>query len=121
MIPAQFEPFLAEAPYCVLTRLTLEALFDPERLDALFRDTAKRQYEQELLFSQLVELMMAVVLCVHPSVLAAYKKRRALLAVSDQAVYDKLRSTEPAVAAAVVADSADRIAPVVEALGTRRP
>jgi hypothetical protein len=121
MIPAQFEPFLQEAPYCVLTRLTLEGLFDPERLDALFRDTAQRQYEQELLFSQVVELMMAVVLCVHPSVLAAYKKRRATLSVSDQAVYDKLRHMELGVSAALVADSAAQAAPTLEALGARLP
>src|SRR5262245_25315026 len=121
MIPAQFEPFLAEAPYCVLTRLTLEALFDPERLDALSRATARRQYEQELLFSQLVELMMSVVLCVHPSVLAAYQKRRAALSVSDQAVYDKLRHTELGVSAALGADAADQAAPTPEALGARRP
>jgi hypothetical protein len=119
MIPAAFEPFLKEAPYCVLTRLTLESLFAPERLDALFRDTAQRQYQHELLFSQVVELMMSVVLCVHPSVLAAYKKRQAELAVSDQAVYDKLRCTELGVSEALVADSAVQITPVLEALGTR--
>ncbi len=72
MIPAAFEPFLEEAPLCVMTRLALEGLFDPARLDALFRHTAQRQYEKELLFSQVVELMTAVVLRVHPSVLAAY-------------------------------------------------
>jgi hypothetical protein len=121
MIPAAFEPFLEEAPLCVMTRVALETLFDPARLDALFRDTAQRQYERELLFSQVVELMTAVVLCVHPSVLAAYKKRRHLLSVSDQALYDKLRCMELGVSEALVADSAAQVAPVLQALGGGLP
>jgi IS4 transposase len=121
MIPAAFDPFLKEAPVCVMTRLALENLFDPARLDALFRDTAQRQYQKELLFSQLVELMNAVVLRVHPSVLAAYKKRQSLLSVSDQAVYDKLRCMELGVSAALVADSATHLSPVLAELGGRLP
>lgn len=121
MIPAAFDPFLKEAPLGVMTRLTLEALFDPARLDALFRDTAQRQYQKELLFSQVVELMTSVVLRVHPSVLAAYKKRQPLLSVSDQAVYDKLQCMELGVSEALVADSATHLAAVVELLGGQRP
>ena len=121
MIPAAFEPFLEEAPLCVMTRLTLESLFDPNRLDALFRDTAQRQYEQELLFSQVVELMTSVVLRVHPSVLAAYKKRKSQLTVSDQAVYDKLQCMEVGVSEALVADSAIQVAPLLKALGGLLP
>src|SRR5437588_6036929 len=121
MIPAALEPFLEEAPLCVMTRLALESLFDPARLDALFRDTARRQYERELLFSQVVELMTSVVFRVYPSVLAAYKKRQPPVAVSDQAVYDKLRCMELGVSAALVTDSASQVAPVLEALGGRLP
>src|SRR5271157_5916395 len=121
MIPAAFEPFLEEAPLCVMTRLVLEGLFDPDRLDALFRNTAQRQYQKELLFSQVVELMTAVVLRVPPSVLAAYKKRQPLLSVSDQAVYDKLQCMELGVSEALVADSAIHIAPVLKALDGRLP
>ena len=112
MIPAAFDPFLQEAPLCVMARLTLESLFDPDRLDALFRRTAQRQNQKELLFSQVVERMTAVVLRVQPSVLAAYKKRS--LPVSDQALYDKLRCRELDVSAALVADAAAQIAPVLD-------
>ncbi len=119
MIPAAFGPFLEEAPLCVMARLALESLFDPHRLDALFRATAQRQYEKELLFSQVVELMTSVVLRVHPSVLAAYKKRQAQLPVSDQALYDKLQHMELGVSAALVADSAAQVGPVLEALNGR--
>lgn len=119
MIPAAFEPFLKETPLCVMARATLESLFQPEQLDALFRDNAQKQYQKELLFSQLVELMTSVVLRVNESVHDAYRKRAERLTVSDQAVYDKLRCMEPAVSAALVADSADRVGAVIDALGAR--
>jgi IS4 transposase len=101
--------------------MTLESLFDADRLDTLFRDTAERQYEKELLFSQLLELMLSVVLRVDPSVHAAYKKRADKLPVSDQAVYDKLQCMELGVSAALVEDSATRLEPVIDALGARSP
>jgi hypothetical protein len=102
-----------------MTRLCLESLFRPQRLDQLFRDVAQRQYEKELLFSDLVALMMAVVLRVQPTVHAAY--RQAGLTVSDEAVYGKLRLMEPGVTQALVADSAAQVGPVIDALGARRP
>jgi hypothetical protein len=104
-----------------MTRLTLETLFRPERLDTLFRATAQVQYQRELLFSQVVELMFSVVLRVHPTVHAAYRKRKADLPVSDQALYDKLRGMELGVSAALVADSAQRLVPVIDALAARSP
>src|SRR5277367_3312181 len=116
MVPAAFSPFLEKAPLCVMTRLTLESLFQPGRLDALFGEKAERQYEKEMLFSQVVELMMSVVLRVEPTVHAAYRNRANVLPVSDQAVYDKLRCMELGVSAAVVADSAAQVTPVIKAL-----
>jgi hypothetical protein len=121
MMWAPFEAFLKDAPLCVMTRLSLESLFRPERLDALFRGAADQQYEKELLFSQVVELMMSVVLRIEPSLHAAYRKRREALPVSDQAIYDKLRCMELGVSAALVADSALQIATVIDLLGARRP
>jgi IS4 transposase len=121
MIPAAFQAFLEQAPLCVLTRVVLERLFVAERLDQLFRDTADRQYQHELLFSQVTELMLSVVLQTHPTVYAAYQKRAAELPVSDQAIYDKLRRMELGVSAALVADSAAQVAPVIEQLGATLP
>src|SRR5262245_16084915 len=116
MMPAAFAPFVERAPFCVMTRVALGALFRPQPLDQLFCDTAQRQYHKELLFSQVVELMLAVVLRVEPTVHAAYKKRADEMPVSDQAVYDKLQGMELGVSAALVADSAAQIAPVMRAL-----
>src|SRR5690349_3802868 len=121
MIPAAFAPFLEHAPLCVMARLSLECLFRPERLDELFRNTSRQQYEKELLFSQVVELMMSVVLRVDASVHAAYQKRAASLPVSDQAIYDKLQHMELGVSAALVADSATQLGPVIDTLQARLP
>ena len=119
--PPGFEPFVKKAPACVLAKVCLERLFRPERLDELFAEVAESQYVRTVLFSQVFELLMAVVLRVQPSVLAAFRERAATLSVSNQAVYDKLRRTELAVSCAVVEDSFRQIAPVVEALGAKLP
>jgi Transposase DDE domain len=121
MMPAAFAPFVRKAPLCVMARLALESLFLPRRLDALFLERARRQYHKELLFSQVVELMLSVVLRVDASVHAAYRTRAADLPVSDQAIYDKLRRMELGLSAALVQDSAAQVRPVIDALGARLP
>jgi Transposase DDE domain len=119
MLPAAFQPFVKDAPFCVMTRATLESLFASDRLDELFRSTAQKQYTRELLFSQLVELMTTVVLRQQPSVLAAYRNGIGNITVSDQSVYNKLDGMELGVSAALVRDSAARLAPVIDELGAR--
>lgn len=116
-----FEPFLKETPICVMARATLAHIFNPSALDALFARVAQRQYTHQLLFSSLVDLMSQVVLRQQPSVHAAYRQAEAVLPVSDQAVYNKLQCVELAVSAALVHDSAQRVAPVVDALDARLP
>jgi hypothetical protein len=120
MLPAAFAPFIQQRPVGVLARAILERFLDPQHLDALFRDTAERQYERHLLFSALVELMQSVILGVEPSVLAAYRKRRPALPVSDDAIYNKLKGMELGVCAALVRDAAQRAAAVIDELGARR-
>jgi hypothetical protein len=121
MLPKAFQHFVNERPICVMAQAVLENLFQPERHDALFERVAQRQYTRTLLFSALVELMFAVVLCIEPSVYAGYRRRQKRLGVSDQAVYDKLDGMELGVAAALVEDSAQQAAAVIDALGARRP
>ena len=72
-----FERFVAETPACVMYRATMENMFAPAKIDELFRRTAVQQYERELLFSTLVDLVSLVVTRVHKSVHAAYKKNLA--------------------------------------------
>ena len=120
MLPSNFQPFVNDRPICVLARATLVHLFESQQLDELFARTAVKQYAHKLLFSALVEMMVAVVLCVEPSVHAAYRKRRDTFAVTDQAVYDKLQAMELGISAALVADSAKKAAQVIDELGARR-
>jgi hypothetical protein len=121
MMPAAFEPFLQKAPVAVLARLSLESLFDPDRLNALFEQNAQDQYHRELLFSHVFELMLAVVLRTKRSLYAAFRDRSGELRVSAQAVYDKLRRLDLPIAEAVVADSACQLGPALAELGAGLP
>jgi IS4 transposase len=121
MLPQTFQSFIDRSPICVMARAVLENLFQPERLDALFERTAQKQYHRTLLFSSVVELMQSVVLGVEPAVYAAYRKRRHVLPVSDQAVYDKLDGLELGLSAALVHDSAGQAEAIIAALAARRP
>ncbi len=116
-----FQPFIQEAPIAVMARAVLEGILDPQHIDQLFARTAQRQYTNELLFSTLVDLMARVVLRQEPSVYAAYRKLEEQIPVSDQSVYNKLQHVELAVSAALVEDSARRIAPVITALHAALP
>lgn len=116
-----FAPFIQEKPICVMARAVLQRILDPHHLDQLFARTAKRQYTHQLLFSSLVDLMTRVVLGQEPSVHAAFRQLEDQLPVSDQAVYNKLQHVELAVSAALVQDSALRVAPVLRALRASLP
>jgi hypothetical protein len=111
-----FESFLKEAPICVMARGVLQRILNPRHIDHLFARHARHQYTNELLFSSLVDLMSRVVLRQEPSVHAAYRKLENQLPVSDQSVYNKLQRVELPVSAALVRDSARRVAPVIGAL-----
>jgi hypothetical protein len=120
MLPKTFQSFVEKRPICVMAQAVLENLFQPKRHDELFERVAKRQYTRTLVFSDLVELMFSVVLCIEPSVYTGYRHRQKRLGVSDQAVYDKLQHLELGVAAALVEASAQQTAAVIDVLGARR-
>ena len=110
MFPAAFLPFIEKRPIGVMARAIVERFFEPTHLDDLFRRTAVKQVERNLLFSSVVDLMQGVVLGVEPSVFAAYSKRQKTFPVSDQALYDKLQGIELGVSAALVHDSGQHAA-----------
>src|SRR5581483_11030417 len=116
-----FQPFIEEKPICVMARAVLQRILDPRHLDQLFARTAKRQYTHDLLFSSLVDLMTRVVLGQEPSVHAAYRQLHDQLPVSDQSIYNKLQHVELPVSAALVQDSARRVAPVIDTLRASLP
>jgi IS4 transposase len=100
-----FDNFVAKKPYCVMARAALERMLSASRLDGLFRTHASVQYERELLFSQLVEVMARVVTRVDRSVLRAVESLHDVLTVSDEAIYQKLRGVETRVSQALVRDT----------------
>lgn len=120
MFAAAFTSFIQQRPIGVMARAIVERFFEPDRLDELFRRTAVKQYERHLLFSSVVELMQSVVLGAEPTVFAAYRKRQHILPVSDDSIYNKLNGMDLEVSAAVVRDSAQRAAEVIDELKARR-
>ena len=108
--------FEKHAPVSVMARVALERAIEPGWVDEVFEAHRQRQYSRELLFSTVVELMSLVSLGLRPSLHAA--ARRAELPVSLAALYDKIRRTEPAILRALVRGSAERLAPVVEAMAS---
>ena len=102
-----FERFLQSVPVCVMVRATLENMFAADVMNELFRVHARQQYERELLFSSVVDVMSLVVAGVHPSVHAAYQRRREEIGVSVKSLYNKVNGIEPAVSRALVRHTAD--------------
>jgi hypothetical protein len=111
-----FEPFIENRPVCVMARGILERLLDPDRVDQVFADHAQRQYERDLLFSNVVQLMAEVVLKVQPSVHAAWQAQEYEIGVSDTALYNKLARVETGISAALVRDSAEQAAACIDTL-----
>jgi hypothetical protein len=116
-----FERFVEKTPVSVMARAAMEHALAPDALDALFEEQTDKQYTRELLFSSVVDLMGVVVGKVAPSVHAAYQAVAETLPVSITSVYNKLNSMEPAVTSALVHHTAERLAPVIEAMGGRMP
>jgi hypothetical protein len=110
--------FARRAPISVMVRAALEYALAPDALDALFRDTAEQQYEKTLLFSSVVDVMGLVVARVQPSLNAAYQAVSDTLPISITSVYNKINGTEPSVSAALVAHSATRLRPVLDAMAS---
>jgi hypothetical protein len=119
--PLGFEPFVQGAPLTVMVRTALDWLVAQGRFEQLFDQVAERQYVRELTLSALVELMLEVACGIQPSAHAAYRAHQAQLCVSYQALYAKLSRTEPALAAAVVARSAELISRYISSRGLSAP
>jgi hypothetical protein len=122
MFSAVLNRFVEQAPVCVMVRATLEQVFAPEKLNAAFATAAVQQYTRELLFSTVVDLMSLVVCRVHKSVHAAYVKKKEEVAVSMQALYEKLNHLEPGVSRAVVRHTAAEVGTLLRHMkGLRAP
>ena len=112
-----FERFVSSAPISVMDRALLENIFAPEKLDAVFRCAAEQQYERELLFSTLVELMGLVVTRRSNSVHSAYVDQRAQIPVSIKALYDKLSHVEGNTSRSLVRQVASQVSDLIDLTG----
>ena len=115
-----FERFAQQSPVTVMVRASLEHALSPQAIDALFEQTAQRQYTRTLLFSSVGDLMGTVVARIRPAVNAAYRAKAEALGVSLRAVYDKLERTEPGLSAELVRHTARTLGPVITSMGGER-
>ena len=65
------DKFVERCPAAVMMRATVERLLRPERWDEIFEAHRSRQYEREIVCSELVALMVGVATRAHQSVPAA--------------------------------------------------
>jgi IS4 transposase len=121
ILDAVLARFVEQSPITVMTQLALSRALAPDWLDALFEEHRQRQYTRDLLFSTVVDVMSVVAVGLQPSVHAAAQARKDL-PVSLAALYDKINNTEPSLARALVAGSAQRLEPLVKDIrSTREP
>jgi IS4 transposase len=116
-----FERFSQDSPLSVMAQGVMANAMNPQVLDQLFEEIARKQFTNKLLFSTVVDLMSVVVCRIRPSIHAAFQARAETVGATIDAVYDKLDGTETAVSAALVHTVAARLAPVIEAMGGARP
>ena len=119
VLSSVFAKFAKAHPVAVMARALMERALEPKGLDALFRRHAKRQYEKELLFSTMVDVMALVVCRMQPSVKKAYAAMREQIPVILTALYAKIGGVEVGTSEALVAHSAAQLRPIVEELGAR--
>jgi Transposase DDE domain len=100
-----FQWFVADSPVCVLVPTLMENALSPTTVDALFERHAVLQSTQDLLFSDLVNLMNLVVGGIRPSINSAFKTMAPVLGVTRRAVYDKIDRVETTTSAALVRHS----------------
>jgi len=121
LLGKRFAQFVEESPISVMMRGIVEYAFEAKRFDKIFEETAQVQYTRELRFSTVADLMAEVVFNISPSIGAAYLANVERMPVSPKSVYNKLNGIEPQISAALVADSASRLAPVIERLRATLP
>jgi hypothetical protein len=121
VVDAVVERFAHHSPVTLMVRLALQRAFDPRWIDEVVAQHAHHQYVRELLFSTTVELMSLVAVGLRPSLHAAAQAAGAALPVSITALYGKVDGTEPALVRALVAGSAQGLAPVIAVLQRGRP
>ena len=108
-----FQRFLEAVPACVMHRALMENILAPEKLDAVFHQAAEKQYEQELLFSTLVDLTSQVVCRASAKSAHRVYESRERITVSLTAVYEKLKGVELQTSRALVQHTAGQVGELI--------
>ena len=82
LLPRIFGPFVEQSPASIMGRAILEYALPPEEVDQLFGQHSVRQYEDQLLFSTVVEVLSLAVAGTRKSVNASYETLREKVQVS---------------------------------------
>ena len=109
-----FERYVQDCPACVMHRALMENIFAPAKVDAIFHQAAETQYERELLFSTLVDVVSLVVCRTSKSVHAACVRERDRIPVSIRALYDKLNRVEIGTSRALVQHTASEVSELID-------
>jgi hypothetical protein len=121
MLSPVFDRFVKESPICVMARVLMERVFNPEQLDKWFEQVAEEQYTRDLLFSTIFDIMSVVVCGTRKSVHAAYQASKEDICVSVTSVYNKLNGIEVNTSAELVRYAAGEMKEIIEKLGGANP
>ena len=116
MLSPILERFVEDSPITVMAQTLMSRIFAADNIDAIFEKYAQRQYQQDLLFSSLVDLMSTVVCGIHPSVNAAYRKKAKQLAVSTTSLYNKLQGVEIEVSQGLLRETSRQLKQLISPL-----
>lgn len=116
LLDAVLDRFIAHSPMAVAVRGAFEYALDPTHLDALFEQTVGQRDDRKLLFSTCVDLMATVVCRVKPSIHAAYQDQDHI-PVNVTALYARLARVPMTAGRDLVRHTADRLEPVLRAMG----
>jgi Transposase DDE domain len=120
LLDAVIDRFTQRTPMAVAVRGALEYALAPEPLDALFEEIVGPREDRLLLFSTCVDLMACVVNRVNRSVLASYRSAEDIR-VHVSAVYQRLQRMPLEAMRRLVQHTADRLEPVIRAMGGAAP
>ena len=116
------ERLRSEAPVPVMARATLEKILSDARVNEIFSESAISQKDGELLFSTVVDLMLATVTRVQPSLHAAYQSRAEQIEVSVRSIYNKVKGVESQVTRHLVTETSSDMLEVLQQMrATRDP
>lgn len=117
MLSQVFEKFVEKSPISVMARGMIERALNPKQLDQWFETTAEQQYNKDLMFSTVFDLMSRVVLGSHRSVHAAYQASKKDICVSITSLYNKLNGIDTNTSAELVRYAVKQVEPIIHKLG----